>query len=51
MQHCDMQQAFTVWWREWNDFQELKPKPKEKWTFVNKQTSAGARDAEEAANM
>ena len=36
---------------EWKDCKELKPKPKEKWTVVNKQTSVGVRDAEEAANM
>ena len=27
--------AFTVWVVEWKDCEELKPKPKEKCTFVN----------------
>ena len=35
---------------EWKDCEELKPKPQKKWTVVNKQTSVGVRDAEEAAN-
>ena len=37
MQPCNMQRASTVLVEEWKDCEELMPKPKEKWTFVNKE--------------
>ena len=31
---------------EWKDCEDLKPKPKEKWTFVNKKREAGKHRTE-----
>ena len=34
--HCSFQLAFAVWVEEWPECEKLKPKPKAKWTFVDK---------------
>ena len=40
MQHCNVQQAFTVWWKNGRIVKEVRPKRKKKWTFVNKKGEA-----------
>ena len=40
VQHCSMRPAFTVVveWKDCQDCEELRPKPKEKWVFVEKKS-------------
>ena len=40
MQPCSMLPVFDVLVQEWKDCEELKPKAKEEWTFVNKKLEA-----------
>ena len=36
MRRCRPQPAFIVWWRNGKTVEELRPKPKEKWTLVGR---------------
>ena len=42
MQHCNMQLAFTVWWRTGKIVTSLDQSQKEKWTVVSKNGSKEA---------
>ena len=42
MQICNVQPVFHCLAEEWQDFEELKPKAKDKWTFVTESRSENA---------
>ena len=46
MQLCSVQPAFLVWWENGRIVQNVRPKSKEKWTFVNTNREAKKHQTE-----